>query len=90
MVVLLWVTEVRGRTVSLMEAGTGRQRGGMVGMGMHRTAPSIHRAQGSMRIHSIHTRSMYLHVVTGRAIPSVGITGPAIEGMAFPPLGGHN
>lgn len=85
--VLLWVTGMCRRTVSLMEAdigAIGRPPGGTVGMGMHRTAASIHRARGSMLIHSIRTRSMYIHALTGRAIPSIDITGSAITGAGIP------
>jgi hypothetical protein len=69
------------RTVSLMEVDTGaigRPPGGMVGMGMHHTAACTPRARGFTRTRSAHIRSMYIHAVTGRAITSLGPTGPAI------------
>jgi hypothetical protein len=86
-IVLLWVTEVCGRTVSLMEVDTGaigRPPGGMVGMGMHGPAVCIPRAHGFTRTGTGHMHSMYIHALTGRAITSVGITGPAIKGDGVP------
>lgn len=84
---LLWATGVCRSTGSLMEAGTGaigRPRGGMVGMGMHGPAVCIPRARGFTGTGTAHMHSMYLHPVTGRAITSVGITGPAIKGDGVP------
>jgi len=85
--VLLGVTGVCRRTVSLMEADTGaigRPPGDMVSLGMHRPAACIPRAGGFTRTHPAHIRSMYIHAVIDRAITSAAITGPGITGDGIP------